>query len=431
MTAPYATNVQLLRSSTAGGYPATGSRMVGEPWLNMADYQLGFIDSTKTAQKLLPARYFVATASYAVGDMVVYSGELYQANTNITPGAFNASQWNLMLSVIGGTLTGQLVLAADPTAPLAAATKQYVDTKVALAGGTMTGELIIAPPSGQSANLALQPQAGYAAYIFGLKGANLRWAVEFGDATPETGGNVGSNFVFVRYNDAGVLIDSPITIARSTGIMSVTQAPVNGNDVVNKTYADNGAFVVGDIKVTAAYTYPANWLLCDGTVYANSAYPLLFAAIGYTYGGNGSTTFAVPNLVGKVIVGAGSGWAYATTGGEYSHVLSVAEMPSHTHGVTQTPHGHGDPGHTHTDSGHTHQVAFKTPGPGSSGSFEEPQSYPSTGSYTTSVGQAAIQSSVTGIQAANANLSIGYQGLTNAHNNIQPYMALNVLIRAA
>ena len=88
------TRQQILRSSTAGQIPAAGSRAPGELWVTFPDNQLGVIDTSRNAQKLLAVRYFSPLASYVVGDVVVQGGELYIAKSSIASGAFNAAQWN-------------------------------------------------------------------------------------------------------------------------------------------------------------------------------------------------------------------------------------------------------------------------------------------------------------------------------------------------
>jgi hypothetical protein len=91
--------VQVFRTPTTGVAPAAGARQPGELWLNFADFQLGMIDASKTAQKLMAVRYFQTTANYAVGDFVIQAGSLYVANTAITAGAFSALQWNRITTV--------------------------------------------------------------------------------------------------------------------------------------------------------------------------------------------------------------------------------------------------------------------------------------------------------------------------------------------
>lgn len=94
----------------------------------------------------------------------------------------------------------------------------------------------------------------------------------------------------------------------------------------------------GAIVMTATPSAPQGWLLCRGQVLSRADYPALFAAIGSTYGGNGSTTFGLPDLTGRGPVGAGTGTAFGATAhalgalkGEETHKLTVAEMPNHVH----------------------------------------------------------------------------------------------------
>jgi microcystin-dependent protein len=86
-------------------------------------------------------------------------------------------------------------------------------------------------------------------------------------------------------------------------------------------------------------TAPTGWLLEDGTAYSRATYAALFTAIGTTYGaGDGTTTFNVPDHRERATVGLdASRTAFNTlgkTGGEVDHMLTVAEMPAHTHGIT-------------------------------------------------------------------------------------------------
>jgi microcystin-dependent protein len=78
---------------------------------------------------------------------------------------------------------------------------------------------------------------------------------------------------------------------------------------------------------------PEGWAFCNGQTLQISQYPNLFAILGTTYGGDGSYTFALPNMQGRVMVGAAQGLYYTLghTGGESSHTLTINEMPAHSH----------------------------------------------------------------------------------------------------
>ena len=94
----------------------------------------------------------------------------------------------------------------------------------------------------------------------------------------------------------------------------------------------------GDIVFKPVTAPPTGFLLCDGSAVSRTTYAVLFAVIATTFGiGDGSTTFNVPNLKGKVIMGYASDDAdynaIADTGGEKTHALITAELAAHTHTV--------------------------------------------------------------------------------------------------
>lgn len=106
---------------------------------------------------------------------------------------------------------------------------------------------------------------------------------------------------------------------------------------------------VGCIVPFTSDVVPENWLLCNGQAVSRTDYALLFSIIGTTYGvGDGSTTFNLPDLRGRVPLGKGTGtgaggetynFELAGKGGEYSHILTVDEIPSHTHIIKDTENG--------------------------------------------------------------------------------------------
>jgi len=95
---------------------------------------------------------------------------------------------------------------------------------------------------------------------------------------------------------------------------------------------------VGSVFAFGFNFAPIGWLPCDGRLIAISEYEVLYALIGTTYGGNGTTTFAVPNLQGRVPIGVGQGpglsnYVLGQAAGTESVTLTSANLPGHTHPV--------------------------------------------------------------------------------------------------
>ncbi|GAA0434494.1 phage tail protein [Leifsonia naganoensis] len=91
---------------------------------------------------------------------------------------------------------------------------------------------------------------------------------------------------------------------------------------------------LGEIRLAAFNFPPKGWAFCNGqTLPINQNQPL-FSLLGTTYGGNGQTTFQLPNLQGRVPVGFGRTYALGQQPGEEAHVLTVNELPSHSHAAS-------------------------------------------------------------------------------------------------
>ena len=187
------------------------------------------------------------------------------------------------------------------------------------------------------------------------------------------------------------------------------------------TSAINQSTPSGSILLFGGASAPSGFFMCDGTAISRTTYSVLFAVIGTTYGvGDGSTTFNLPDLRGRAPIGYGTGSGLTTRtigshGGEETHLLTTPEIPSHTH---------TDSGHTHTDAGHTH-------GPGAGSLFITSigvnASIPVGGGIpigntatTTATGSASIQTGTANIQNTGGGC---------AHNNMQPWLAVNFIIK--
>lgn len=254
----------------------------------------------------------------------------------------------------------------------------------------------------------------------------------------------------------------PLSGGTMTGSLLLAQDPAQNLEAATKEYVDNSianfpgvnnALPPGTMAMWAGQTAPPNWLLCDGTVYANSAIPLLAPVLNNQF--NAGTTavagisMAVPNLVNRFPVG---GSPIGATGGEATHQLVAAEMPSHTHAFTGTAHNHTitNPAHSHPDPGHAHSIAdpghaHTTSVTGVAGYGVGPtavnpmvntgaNNYGSTGSGTgigiyaagTGLGAAAQATSIAAATAGGTNASAGSDG---AHNNLPPYLSISFIIK--
>jgi len=165
---------------------------------------------------------------------------------------------------------------------------------------------------------------------------------------------------------------------------------------------------VGDTKLSMINNDHLGWIRCDGRSLKITDYQFLFNVLGNSYGGQGTEYFNLPNPAGRVlgVIGSGSGLTSRAMGasvGEETHVLSIAEMPTHNHTVT-------DPGHIHT--GTTDAAGFGTGTQNVNTLTTQDGAADNSGNHTHSFTTAV---STTG-------LTINNTGGSNAHNNMQPTM---------
>lgn len=166
---------------------------------------------------------------------------------------------------------------------------------------------------------------------------------------------------------------------------------------------------VGDIKMSAVGADHLGWLVCDGRSLNVADWRALHNAIGYQFGGSGAT-FNLPNPAGRVLgtIGSGSGLTTRALGasvGEETHVLTVGEMPDHTHTIT-------DPGHAHTYNSVATSLATTGGGPADNTEL---------GSNTTGSNTTGITINYTGGAGSSATNQPGGAGVAaTAHENMQP-----------
>lgn len=172
---------------------------------------------------------------------------------------------------------------------------------------------------------------------------------------------------------------------------------------------------------------PSGYLFCTGQSLATSTYSELFAVVGYKYGGSGSN-FNLPDLRNRVVVGKGDEVEFdplGKTGGSKTHTLDLTQLPVHTH--IQDAHNHTQNAHNHNQDPHSHTYYFGYGNVNYGSQFTAMIPLGWNGSYTTSATAATNQATTaTNIAATATNQNTG-GGL--AHNNLQPYIVLNYIIK--
>jgi microcystin-dependent protein len=106
---------------------------------------------------------------------------------------------------------------------------------------------------------------------------------------------------------------------------------------------------IGEIKVVSFNFPPRGWAFCNGQLLPINQNQALFSILGTQYGGDGMTTFALPNLQGRMPIHSGQGFAPGNSGGESSNTLTINEIPAHNHPAWGQSVA-SNPGGTPTDS---------------------------------------------------------------------------------
>lgn len=154
---------------------------------------------------------------------------------------------------------------------------------------------------------------------------------------------------------------------------------------------------LGEIAWVTFNFAPKGWAFCNGQTLAIQQNQALFSLLGTTYGGNGQTTFMLPNLQGRGPIHVGTGHALGQMAGEEAHTLTANELPSHTHLLAVDPK----------------EATVTTPDTTTSALAK------------TSSGASAYANTA---NVSMASAAIGSAGGSQAHTNMKPYIALNCVI---
>jgi microcystin-dependent protein len=199
---------------------------------------------------------------------------------------------------------------------------------------------------------------------------------------------------------------------------------------VGKVYESGHMLLpTGTILPYAVSSAPSGYLLCDGTAISRTTYSSLFSIIGTTFGsGDGTTTFNVPDMRGKMPFGASPSYSFASTSGSASATLSIANMPSHTH--TGTTDAGGVHNHSITDPGHTHTQTTINDDFNNSGENPPGFTADSAGSRTWS----NISTNTTGITINNSGshthtFTTNSTGSGSSFSILNPYLAISFIIK--
>jgi len=151
---------------------------------------------------------------------------------------------------------------------------------------------------------------------------------------------------------------------------------------------------IGEVKMISWNFAPSGWAFCNGQLLPIAQNQALFSILGTIYGGDGRTTFALPNLQGATPVHAGNGITQGQRGGEAAHALTTNEIPLHTH----------------TAQGTTATATSGTP----------------TGNIWASQSASPFSSSAPNVVMSAA--AFNNAGASQPHSNLQPYTVVNFII---
>jgi microcystin-dependent protein len=153
---------------------------------------------------------------------------------------------------------------------------------------------------------------------------------------------------------------------------------------------------VGEIRMFAGNFAPAGWMFCEGQLLPISEYETLFNLIGTTYGGDGQSTFQLPDLRGRLPMHQGNGFTLAETGGVETVTLTTSTIPTHSHPFLGTVN-----------------LANATA--------------PNNATLAQLSGGVKLYTAVSGATPMSPNM-IGSTGGSQPHDNFQPYLCIDFII---
>ncbi|MFA5328471.1 MAG: tail fiber protein [Prolixibacteraceae bacterium] len=153
---------------------------------------------------------------------------------------------------------------------------------------------------------------------------------------------------------------------------------------------------LSEIRIMSFQFAPKGWALCNGQLLPINQNQALFSLLGTTFGGDGRVNFALPDLRGRAPIHNGSGHTLGERGGEQAHTLSIAELPTHTHVVNLSDNA-GSP------------------------------NFNGTNMLSNSGDEKRFTSEGTNLSAMSSQ-TVGNTGGSQAHLNMQPFLALSFCI---
>ena len=177
-----------------------------------------------------------------------------------------------------------------------------------------------------------------------------------------------------------------------------------------------GEQLLGSIMLFAGNFAPRQWAFCDGQLLAISSNDALFSILGTTYGGDGRTTFGLPDLRGRRPIGPRHGpglsdYRLGQRGGAEVVTLTTNQIPSHNHAAVGTVLANNADGNTNDPDGANFAVAKTT----------TPNATVDTSEYTNAGENVKMT-------ANNAQVSIGNTGGSQYHINLSPFLGVNYII---